>query len=104
MIGKAAGGWPTAWRGQPTLLGDSQAFDRFEVGSELVRGQAARGAVGLENAVPTAFETVRGQRKVRGQSAGVMIEVGIAAVRRLPGDSELGADEETVILRARSSQ
>ena len=73
-----------------------QAFDGFEVGGELSAGDAGGGPVGAEDAVPAAFEAVRGEGGRDGEIAGVPIKGRIASVGGGAGDDELGADEEPV--------
>lgn len=54
------------------------------------------GAVGLEDAVPAALETVGGEGEGGGEVAGLAVKGDPAAVGRGAGQGELGADEEAV--------
>ncbi len=83
------------------LLGELEAFDRFEISGHLTGWETARCAVDGKDTVPAAFEAVRSEMCLRGQIAGVLVEGDAPTASCVARHDELSANEKSVRSRSR---
>ena len=93
MRSESEGIRPMSRRALPENL---QAFDRFEVGGQLVGREASGRAVGRKDPVPAAFEAVWGEGGGDGEFAGAPIKGRVASVGGGAGDDELRTDKKSI--------
>lgn len=81
-----------------------EALDRFEIGRELVGGQASGGSIATEDTVPAPLEAVRGEGEARGDVCRFPIEFPWAEVSGGSGHGELCANKKAVSVRSRFAE